>query len=111
MTSVGWGADYPDPEAFLAPLFITGSGNNVIGYSNPEFDRAALMASTEFDQTKRLELWKGAHEILVKDAPVVFFFYQERFFLMKPEVQGLTLTGIDGAIPGDTRLAEVFIAP
>ena len=111
MTSVGWGADYPDPEAFLAPLFITGSGNNIIGYSIPEFDRMAMMASIELDQAKRLELWKGAHEILVKDAPIVFFFYQERFFLVKPEVKGLTLTGIDGAIPGDTRLAEVFSAP
>ena len=111
ITSVGWGADYPDPESFLAPLFTTGSGNNIAQYSNPEFDQLAGMAFTELDQQTRLGLWRRAHELIVQDAPVAAFFYQERLFLKKPEVQGLTLTSIDGFIPGDTRLAEVFLAP
>lgn len=110
LTGVGWGADYPDPENFLAPLFITGSPNNIGGYSNPEFDQRAVSALQELDQEKRLALWKGAHESLVRDAPVAPLFYQERFFLKKPSVQGLTLTGIDGFIPGDTRLTEIFIS-
>jgi oligopeptide transport system substrate-binding protein len=111
LTGVGWGADYPDPENFLAPLFITGSPNNIGGYSNPEFDQLAVSALQELDQEKRLGLWMGAHEVLVRDAPLAPFFYQERFFLKKPSVRGLTLTGIDGAIPGDTRLTEIFISP
>ena len=111
MTSVGWSADYPDPESFLALLFSTGAPFNIMAYSNPEFDRLAGLASTELDQRERIDLWKRAHEIMVNEAPIAFFFYEEDFFLKKPAVQGLTLTGIDGAIPGDTRLAEVFLAP
>ena len=111
ITGIGWGADYPDPESFLAPLFMTGSPNNISQYSNSEFDRLAGMAFTELDQQRRLDLWKSAHEVLVEDVPVAFLFYQERFFLKKPQVQGLTLTGIDGFIPGDTRLSDVSIAP
>ena len=111
LTSLGWGAAYPDPESFLAPLFMSGSPNNIGQYSNPEFDQTAGMASMEPDQQNRLGTWTRAHEILTNDAPIAPFFYQERFFLKKPKVQGLTLTAIDGAIPGDTRLADVSIAP
>ena len=111
LTSLGWGAAYPDPESFLAPLFMSGSPNNIGQYSNPEFDQTAGMASMEPDQQNRLGTWTRAHEILTNDAPVAPFFYQERFFLKKPKVQGLTLTAIDGAIPGDTRLSDAFIAP
>ena len=111
MISLTWTADYPDPENFLANLFISEAGQNFIGYSNPEFDGLAIMASAELDQQKRLELWASAHEVLVQDTPMVFFFFQERFFLKKPSVRGLILTGIDGAIPGDTMLAGVSIAP
>ncbi len=103
------GADYPDPEGALASLFVTGAPVNITQYSNPEFDRLAGLAASELDQEERLDLWKRAHRIIVEEAPVGFFFYGERFFLKKPRVQGLTLTGLDGAIPGDTRLAEVFI--
>ena len=106
-----WSADYPDPENFLAALFETGSFLNISGYSNPEFDRLAGMASQELDNRKRVELWMDAHEILVSEAPVAFFLFGERLFLKKPEVQGLTLTPIDGAIPGDTRLDEVSLTP
>ena len=109
--SLGWGADYPDPENFLAPLFTTGSQFNLSRFSNPAFDALAAQAATELDQAKRIGLWQQAHEIVVSQVPVAPFFYRERFFLKKPSVQGLTLTGVDGFIPGDTGLAEVSIAP
>ena len=109
ITSVGWSADYPDPESFLAPLFMTGSGNNISQYSSPEFDQLAGQASSELSREARIGLWRQAHAIMVKDVPVAFFFYEERFFLKKAAVQGVTLTGIDGAVPGDTRLDEVSL--
>ena len=111
LTGIGWGADYPSPETFLAPFFATGAGQNIVQYSNPDFDRLAELASLELDQQLRPELWARAHAVVLKEVPVVPFFHGERFFLKKPHVRGLTLTGIDGAIPGDTRLYEVFLAP
>ena len=110
MTTVAWSADYPDPEDFLASPFMTGSGNNIAGYSNPEFYALAGQASSELDQSKQIDLWMRAHEILVKDAPAAFFFYEENFILKKPNVQGFTLTAIDGSVPGDIRLADVSLS-
>ncbi len=109
LTSIGWSADYPDPESFLAPLFVTGVGNNIVKYSNEDFDKLADLASKELDEEERLSLWQRAHEIVVSEAPVAFFYYEESFFLKSPKVRGLTLTGMDGAIPGDINLAEVTI--
>ncbi len=111
LTGIGWGADYPSPETFLAPFFATGAGQNIVQYSNPDFDQLAELASLELDQQLRPELWARAHAVVLKEVPVVPFFHGERFFLKKPIVRGLTLTGVDGAIPGDTRLHEVFLAP
>ncbi len=111
MTPFGWIADYPDPENFFVLLFVSGAPINVSSYSSSEFDRLAGLAATELDQGRRVELWKQAHEILVQDVPVVFFFYGERLFLKKPRVDGLAVTSVDGVIPGDTRLTEVFLTP
>ena len=111
LTGIGWGADYPSPETFLAPFFATGAEQNIVQYSNPDFDRLAELASVELDGLKRPALWADAYAVVSKDVPVAPFFYGERFFLKKPHVRGLTLTGVDGAIPGDTRLNEVFLAP
>ena len=49
--------------------------------------------------------------MMIADAPIAPLIYVERYYLKSPAVQGLTLTGIDGEIPGDTRLAEVFLTP
>ncbi len=106
-----WSGDYADPESFLAPLFTSTAFNNFFGYTNSQFDSLAGQAAAELDQTTRLDLWKQAHEIMVAEVPVAPFFYQERFFLKKPEVQGLILSPIDGSIPGDTSLAGVSISP
>ena len=111
VTAVGQIADYPDPESFLAPFFVSPSPNNISSYSNAEFDGLAGQAAAELDQQTRIGLWQRAHEIMLGEAPITSLFHDERFFLKKPGVQGLTFTGLDGAIPGDTRLGEVFLTP
>ena len=111
MTLLGWSADYPDPENFLAGLFSSESFLDITGYSSDEFDRLAALAAVELDQETRIGLWRQAHEVMISDAPIAPLLFVERYYLKSPEVQGLTLTGIDGEIPGDTRLAEVYLSP
>jgi len=111
MALLSWTADYPDPENFLAGLFSSESFMDITGYASGEFDRLAGMAATELDQETRIGLWRQAHQIMIADAPIVPLMYVERFYLKSPQVQGLILTGIDGEIPGDTRLAEVYLSP
>lgn len=110
MAYLGWGADYPDPDNWLPELFGTGAGNNNTLYSNPEFDKLATQAKKELDNAKRLQLWAQAHKMIVDDSPVVFFFNRERFWLKKPNVAGLRITGMDAGIPGDWFLDEPFIS-
>ncbi|MBC8280868.1 MAG: peptide ABC transporter substrate-binding protein [Chloroflexi bacterium] len=108
---LAWTADYPDSENFLASLFSSASFLDITGYASEEFDRLSGLASTELDQQARLDLWNQAHEIMIADAPIAPFIYVERYYLKSPAVNGLSLTGIDGEIPGDTRMAEVFLSP
>jgi len=105
----GWGADYPDPDNWLPELFGTGAGNNHTGYSNPAFDALCVQAKKELDNTKRLKLWADAQKMVVNDAPVLFIQYRERFRLVKPSIQGLKYTGMDGDAPGDMFFADVSI--
>ncbi len=111
ITLLAWTADYPDSENFLASLFSAESFLNITGYANDEFDRLAGLAATELDQETRVALWSQAHEVMIADAPIVPFIYIERYYLKSPSVHGLVLTGIDGEIPGDTKLAEVSLSP
>lgn len=108
---LAWTADYPDSENFLASLFSSESFLDITGYESAEFDRLAGLASSELNQQARVDLWNQAHEVMIADAPIAPFIYVERYYLKKPTVSGLSLTGIDGEIPGDTRLAEVFLSP
>jgi oligopeptide transport system substrate-binding protein len=105
----GWGADYPDPDNWLPQLFGTGAGNNHTNYSNAAFDALCAKASSELDNAKRLDLYAQAQKMVVDDAPVLFMFYRERFVLVKPHVQGLKYTGMDGDVPGDMFFANVYI--
>ncbi len=105
----GWGADYPDPDNWLPQLFGTGAGNNHTFYSNPAFDALAVQGLKELDNTKRLQIWANAQKLVMADAPIVTMFYRERFVLVKPSVKGLTTTGMDGQIAGDTFYAGITI--
>jgi oligopeptide transport system substrate-binding protein len=106
----GWGADYPDPDDWLPGLFGTGAGNNHTGYSNPAFDALSTKALAELDNTARLSDWDQAQQMVMNDAPIITIFYREGFVLEKPWVKGLTTTGMDGALPGDTFYNLVTIA-
>ena len=107
---LGWGADYPDPDNWLPELYGTGAGNNHTNYSNPEFDKLAKQADSELDNTKRLQMWAQAQKMVVDDAPVIFLFNRERFWLVKPSLADLTVTSMDGGVPGDSFFTVPYIA-
>ncbi len=104
----GWVADYPDPDNWLPPNFKTGVGNNRSKYSNPQFDELCEKASKELNNTRRMELWAKAHEIIVRDVPLAFIYNVENLWLIKPYVKGLITTGMD-ATPGDFFYCDIYI--
>jgi len=88
MFSLGWVADYPDPQNFLEIKFRSDSANNETKYSNPQVDRLLDQARAEKDQQKRLQLYQQAEKQIVDDAPWVPLYHGKSSFLTKPYVQG-----------------------
>jgi ABC-type transport system substrate-binding protein len=88
MFSIGWIADYPDPEDFLDILFHSQSGLNHMHYSNPEVDRLLEKARVETDTARRMQLYTTAEEMIVADAPWVPLWHSVDYVLTKPYVKG-----------------------
>jgi oligopeptide transport system substrate-binding protein len=90
MYSLGWIADYPDPQNFLDVLFHSQSLDNHMGYSNPEVDRVLEEARTEQDHAERMALYLQAEQIILDDCPWVPLQFDVDYWLAKPYVEGMT---------------------
>ena len=88
MFSLGWIADYPDPQNFLDIKFHSGSGNNETNYVNTEVDDLLDRARAELDEPTRLDLYQQAEQIIVDDAPWAPLYHGKAGVLVKPDVQG-----------------------
>lgn len=106
----GWGADYADPENWLPQMFGTGAGLNQYQYSNPEVDDLLEQAAAELDNANRIQLYQQAEEIIIdEDMGVAPYYHRVRNWLLKPRVDGLVTTGLDGHVPGDFFYTSVRI--
>lgn len=95
MYSLGWVADYPDPQNFLDLLFHSKSQNNQTRYSNAEVDNLLEKARTERDEKTRFALYQQAEQIITNEAPWVPLWYEgEGYILIKPEVKNYPLLPI-----------------
>ena len=87
MFSLGWIADYPDPQNFLDVLLHSESQSNHTNYHNSEVDRLLEEARTERDRSRRFELYNQIEQMILDDAPWVWtWFSGEGYALIKPEV-------------------------
>jgi oligopeptide transport system substrate-binding protein len=105
--------DYPDPQNWLSVYWACASGFAMaFGYCNPDFDALVARADRESDPDERLALYEEAGHLLIDDAPGVFLSHGIFFYLVKPEVTGLTPTPVDAGWPGQTAsLLTMDIAP
>ena len=93
MFSLGWIADYPDPQNFLDLLLHSDSKQNHTNYNNPEVDRLLEEARTEADRERRFQLYNQVEQMILDDAPWVWtWFSGEGWALIKPEVSDYFLT-------------------
>jgi ABC-type oligopeptide transport system substrate-binding subunit len=89
MYSIGWIADYPDPQDFLDILFHGESLDNHMGYNNPEVNKLLEQARVETDEKKRFELYNKAEQIIVDEAAWIPLFVGDEYNLTKPWVKGM----------------------
>ena len=93
MFSLGWIADYPDPQNFLDLLLHSDSKQNHTNYNNPEVDRLLEEARTEADRERRFQIYNQVEQMILDDAPWVWtWFSGEGWALIKPEVSDYFLT-------------------
>ena len=94
MFVTGWGADFPDPESFLGSLFRSNSPGNFTGYRNSDVDSALNLAATESAEERRMATYAQIEARALADYPAVPIFHSVSYILVKPYVQGLTITPI-----------------
>jgi len=84
--SLGWNADYPDPENFLFLLYgpqgkVAHKGENAVNYANPEFDRLFDQMKNIPNSPERLAIIEQMLTIVQRDAPWIFSFHPKSFSL------------------------------
>ncbi|HET8761290.1 MAG TPA: peptide ABC transporter substrate-binding protein [Nitrospiria bacterium] len=95
MFRLGWGADYPDPDNFLA-LFTKDSGNNHSRWANARYDALIAEASSESDPARRLVMYREAQRLLTEeDVPIIPLFTHVQNMLVKPWVRGLDVNAME----------------
>jgi len=92
---LSWGADYPDPDNFMA-LFLSKGGNNRTGWGNPRYDHLVLQAASEPVSNRRLELYNEAQRILVEEeVPIIPLFVAVQNTMVKPYVRNLKFNAME----------------
>ena len=81
----GWTGDYPDPHSFL-DMWVTDGGNNLTGYSNPEYDRLLASALSSPDETARMEIYQQLDAFIVRDLPVIPVNFSKTIRALSPKV-------------------------
>ena len=101
---LGWVADYPDPENFLAFLFHSknkGPNGNVAFYDNPEVDALIDRSYTITDMDERIRLLQQAESKILDDYPWLFLLFGRETILIKPYVKNFTPTGMCDDVQGN----------
>jgi oligopeptide transport system substrate-binding protein len=111
MFILGWCADYPDPQNWLSVYWKTGAFGERIGFTNPDMDKIMSEADAELDQTKRMDEYQQAQDMLVEGAYVAFMWNNVNSYLVKPWVQGLVTTPMDSGWSGDNDPLSITIQP
>ncbi|MHB1846523.1 MAG: ABC transporter substrate-binding protein [Deltaproteobacteria bacterium] len=102
----GWHGDYPDPDAFLHPLFSSGEQRFFgVGYENDEVDKLLEQARASMDPMHRQACYRRVERILAEELPIVPLYHGQRAVGYSVAVQGLRLY----ATPPVVRPAELWL--
>jgi peptide/nickel transport system substrate-binding protein len=93
-----WGADYFDPENFMALFYsknITPKGPNRVGYSNPRMDELYEQSLSVTNFAERKKLYDEMQKIAIDDAAWLFLYYNEKVYLIGKNIEGFFLDGLN----------------
>ncbi len=89
---LGWIGSYPSPDAFLTPMYQSGTTDNVTGFSLPQVDALLQAGRAEADEAKAIGAYQEAERIILAQAPVVPVAQFQTHSVTAPRVQDLVVT-------------------
>ncbi|MCI0449119.1 MAG: ABC transporter substrate-binding protein [Chlorobi bacterium] len=96
-----WGADYFDPENFMALLYSknkTPNGPNYTHYSNTKADSLYELAMRLTDFEARKKLYNEMESLVMEDSPWIVLYYNEIVYLKSRRVQEMYIDGLNTMI-------------
>ncbi|MDD3244015.1 MAG: peptide ABC transporter substrate-binding protein [Eubacteriales bacterium] len=91
VSSYGWGPDYNDPMTFL-DLWVSGSGNNIIGLNDATYDKNIADALVEADYDKRTAMLVECENTLIENFYLGPVYFRQRDFITSGKLQGVVRT-------------------
>jgi peptide/nickel transport system substrate-binding protein len=83
-----------DPYPFYHSSQFPPTGQNSGFYSNPEADKAMEAAQREFDDAKRLELYRQIHRLLAADPPADFLWTTDQYWGLAKRLEGVEISAV-----------------
>ncbi len=96
-----WGADYFDPENFMALFYSknkTPAGPNYTHFFNPKTDSLYELGLKETDFQKRKAIYNEMEKIIIDDSPWIFLIYNEILYLKSNRVKDIYIDGLNTLI-------------
>jgi peptide/nickel transport system substrate-binding protein len=96
-----WGADYFDPENFMALFYsknATPKGPNYTHYSNPKADSLYELGLRLTDFNLRKKIYNEMEETVLGESPWILLFYNEIIYLKNKKLVGLYIDGLNNLV-------------
>ncbi|HVX28939.1 MAG TPA: ABC transporter substrate-binding protein [Nitrolancea sp.] len=94
----------PEPDQY--DHYFSSSKANNWAYSNKDVDDLLVKARTEPDHAKRVEMYHQLQEMLAKDLPLIYLYYEQEVQAVSTKTQNLPLIGYRDAL---TWMNKVWI--
>ncbi len=105
IAQMGWGADYPHPMTFLEN-FVTGSPNNLAGWSNAEYDADIAAAKATGDEAESLSAMRKAEAVMMNEHIILPQYHRNNYMMMSPKVTGFWRSTLNVPYFRDAKIAE-----
>ena len=96
-----WGADYFDPENFMALFYsknATPKGPNYTHYSNPKADSLYELGLKLTDFDARKKIYNEMETLVIEDSPWILLFYNEIIYLKSKKLNSLYIDGLNNLV-------------
>ena len=91
---LGWIGAYPTADAFLTPLFKSGTRDNITGFASAPVDATLNNGRAEPDEAKRIGSYQAAEKLVLDQMPIVPMAQFQFQSLTSSRVTGLFVNGL-----------------